>query len=1007
MNIRTDAYHPHFITGKKVLLFFCLSLWLSISAVAKAVIYDMHHGLSSNTIRSIAKDGRGLMWIGTHNGLNIFDGNIFSKMPGVLSSLTIIKIQYDPQEDGLWAMTNQGLYFINTRAIKATKINFAGQPNQDWNNLTGVTISVCTSGSFKLLVAYKTGVIAGVNAHNKLEYIAQLPKGADKIEQLQQIDHEKFLVVALNLHLVQKNNTGNYSLKSLRVPRPVMAVAKEGDALLLAYKNGQVNSLPLQDLNENTIQQLPYFSATPDQFYSKQAAIYGGILYANGNDYSFYKYNFQDGKSEKISDKYQDAFEGRSCNELFIDERNIIWLATNKGLLKIEDRNPLFDRLFHNASNRVSTRQILESKNGDLYIGSYVGLLHYSRQKNSWQHCPLPEDWDQVTLAPYAMMTDNSGNYIYLGYNGSELIKYNIAAKSFERIHYSKRMHGESLQEIYAMERGNNSIIWLGCTNGLASYDPVANLLTFHKKDKYDIGPNQVRCIKKSKTNGQLIYIGTTSGLLVLDIDKGIVARINSETRPALTNNDILCINQDKDGYLWVGTNGGGLNVIDPELKEVNYIRNKEGLSNDIVYSMLAQDEHTLWLGTYNGLDRYRKDLKTFINFFEEDGLSSNEFNHNSSLRLRDGSMLFGSINGISIFNPKNIGPAQEFDLFISGMSKWDDRERMLKLNLSEISNKQTVIKRPGDLLLELHLACTDYSNPLGNTYSYRIPLFSDEWISLENKHSINLGGMPYGNYRIEIAALNAQGTPASNILELNVKVLQPFYKTWWFFFLLLVAVSGMLYTIYRFQYHSLKKEHKLRVRIASNLHDDVGSLLTRITMFSDNLRYGKNSETKRNQKLEKIAILSRNATQSMSDVLWSIDSRNDFAGNLLDRMREHAEDMLLPLQIDINFVVADTDMKQHINTHDRRDLYLIFKEAIHNIAKHSQADQVTIDYTMQSNQFYIKIENNGNNTGQTDHHTSTGQGLSNMKMRAKKIGAHVEVTQTGALFSIIIQKGN
>jgi nitrate/nitrite-specific signal transduction histidine kinase len=304
--------------------------------------------------------------------------------------------------------------------------------------------------------------------------------------------------------------------------------------------------------------------------------------------------------------------------------------------------------------------------------------------------------------------------------------------------------------------------------------------------------------------------------------------------------------------------------------------------------------------------------------------------------------------------------------------------------------------------LYELHFACSDYSDPLRNSYSYRIKELEDNWISLEDRHTLNVGGIPYGSYTLEVKAINSRGASSENILLFHIVVTQPFYKTWWFFALILTGIAIIFYAAYLLKYQSFKNILYLRMKIASNLHDEVGSLLTRITMFSDNLRYSKNNEEQRNTKLEKIAALSRDAVTSMSDVLWAIDSRNDFAGNLLDRMREHTEEMLFPLGIDVNFVLSGTDLKQPISSDMRGEIYLIFKEAINNIAKHSEATKVDILYQVNDKSFLLNITNNGAKEDISE--LSTGQGLSNMKMRAAKTGAKIQVKKEGETFSVEIK---
>ncbi len=191
-------------------------------------------------------------------------------------------------------------------------------------------------------------------------------------------------------------------------------------------------------------------------------------------------------------------------------------------------------------------------------------------------------------------------------------------------------------------------------------------------------------------------------------------------------------------------------------------------------------------------------------------------------------------------------------------------------------------------------------------------------------------------------------------------------------------------------------------MKIASNLHDEVGSLLTRITMFSDNLRYSRNTEEQRNAKLEKNSGAEPRCHCFDERCIMGYRFPQRFCRNLLDRMREHAEEMLFPLGIDVNFVLSGTDLKQPITSDTRGEIYLIFKEAVHNIAKHSEATKVDITYQINDRNFLLRITNN--KASGTINGQSTGQGLSNMKMRAAKIGANIEVRIKDDLFIVEIR---
>ena len=989
---------------RRICLLILLSvLLLPVYTAAKATLYDGKDGLSSNQINCITKDKRGMMWIGTQNGLNIYDGYTFSKIDGPLSSLNINELVVTPSGKELWVGTSQGLYLVNLSTFATTRCTLGDGKDAKWTQGNASGLCLSPSGT-QLYLSFAGGHIVQAGGKN-MKRIGRLQDTFAYVPHIVNRDAGNLLlnndgrIYTLDL----ATGKGRY-IEEFAKLGPYTSMSASGDTLSL---NGYWSGISLFNLKTLKPFNPDYFQKMDNRsrFYSRSNQLFNGSLYMSDNNYSFSIYNFLTGSYTSVSGKYPGLFEGKVYQNMFLDERNILWIATNKGLLKIEERPELFERTLYNLPERVSTRKMIEDNSGDLYIASYSGLYHYSKAQQQWflyNHKSLEKNTPpELNIAyPNGLLEDNSGTYIYAG--SEKLVGFNKRKKTYEDLGYTETGK-EKVRGIVNIERDRSGQIWLACENGLASYDPKKNVLQLHKGDAFDIGENYARFIYADKDQ-DVIYVGTTSGLFIVDIHKGITQHLSMESNPALTNNNIMFIDKDQDNNLWLGTNGGGINIVSADRKHVRYIFKQNGLNSEIVYSIIREDKNTVWIGTFNGLARYqfRQDLFTF--FFEEDGLSSNEFNHSSYLKARDGKMYFGSINGMIAFYPQRIGASKPFTIFVSGTSRWNEKSQSVYLSRKEISLDDVILKNPSDLLLEFHFGCTDYSEPLRNTFTYRIEHLSYNWISMEDKHTLNLGGLPYGEYTIEVRATNAQGTPSANVLRFKVKVVQPFYKTLWFYLLLLLCIGGVFYAIYLLQYQSLKNLQHLRLRISSNLHDDVGSLLTRITMFSENLRYGRNSEEQRNAKLDKIALLSRAAVASMSDVLWTIDSRNDFAGNLLDRMREHAEEMLFPLGIEVNFVISGTDLKRYIASNIRRDIYLLFKEAINNIARHSKADRADIIYRINVKGFYLKISNNGV-PASSGSEISTGQGLSNIKMRAKKTGASVNISSQDGLFIIEIQK--
>ncbi len=211
---------------------------------------------------------------------------------------------------------------------------------------------------------------------------------------------------------------------------------------------------------------------------------------------------------------------------------------------------------------------------------------------------------------------------------------------------------------------------------------------------------------------------------------------------------------------------------------EENTIHTEEGRTEqrDRVQHFATRQKHALDPVLSTALTVTGKTCSRSATFFEEDGLSSNEFNQNSFLKNKCGRENgFRQYQRDHFFTPQQFSAAEPFTIFASGISQWDEKTQSLRLARNKIDANNTIIKKPSDLLLEPHFGCTDYSDPLRNSYSYRIRELSDNWVSLEDRHTLNLGGIPYGYYTIEVKAINSRGVSSVNMLTFHVKVVQPF----------------------------------------------------------------------------------------------------------------------------------------------------------------------------------------------------------------------------------------
>jgi signal transduction histidine kinase len=209
---------------------------------------------------------------------------------------------------------------------------------------------------------------------------------------------------------------------------------------------------------------------------------------------------------------------------------------------------------------------------------------------------------------------------------------------------------------------------------------------------------------------------------------------------------------------------------------------------------------------------------------------------------------------------------------------------------------------------------------------------------------------------------------------------------TWWFIALVVVMIAGIIYLFYRnYKIMKMVDIERMRVRIASDLHDDVGASLTEIALQSDFLQ-ATNIDSEAKQSLTQIGKQCRHVVTSLDDIVWSIDARNDTLGDLTDRMQDYIINVLEPKNFKVSYDFDDLKMENKLPVSVKENLYLIFKEAVNNIAKYSNGDEVKVSMTSGNGSYYFEVYDNGT-TGKGLK--KTGHGLRNMEMRAQRIGGN------------------
>jgi len=268
-------------------------------------------------------------------------------------------------------------------------------------------------------------------------------------------------------------------------------------------------------------------------------------------------------------------------------------------------------------------------------------------------------------------------------------------------------------------------------------------------------------------------------------------------------------------------------------------------------------------------------------------------------------------------------------------------------------------------------------------------------------KNSATYTNLNPGEYIFRVRGANSDGVWNENGASVKLTIAPPFWMTWWFRGLGLAAAAGLLALLHHYRVQRLLEIDRLRVRIASDLHDDLGSTLNAIAMKTEMMQAGIAPE-ENSQQLTQIGRMCHEMIKALRDVVWSIDARNDRVKDLLDHMREFAESTLAERNIEVQFITAEIDMEKHLPFNFRQNLYLVFKEALNNILKYAEASQVRVEMSNGSKVFQLKIYDNGKGLDETSR--QNGNGLRNMKLRAENIGAQLEYENNGG-FAVLLKR--
>jgi hypothetical protein len=350
-------------------------------------------------------------------------------------------------------------------------------------------------------------------------------------------------------------------------------------------------------------------------------------------------------------------------------------------------------------------------------------------------------------------------------------------------------------------------------------------------------------------------------------------------------------------------------------------------------------------------------------------------------MKARNGELFFGTYNGLMRFLPRNLRDNPYIpQVAITEFSKFN---RQVQLD-SSISHLQRIVLDYDDKVFSFEFAGFNFFRPEKNGYAYMMQGFDSGWVYCGIKNEATYTNLDPGEYVFRVKASNNDDVWNEAGASLQVIILPPYWQTWWFRLLAILAMTAAIYGVYRYRLAKLLEVERLRLRIASDLHDDIGSNLSSIALSSRLMLRDTSLSSHVRSQLDRIANTARRTADSMRDVVWMINPENDELDNMVLRMKDIAANLLQ--DIPYTFSAPRDGLSNSIGLEVKTNIFLVYKESLNNIVKHSCATAVDIEVLKSNGSIVITIRDNG--VGFNTRTPTTGNGLKNFQRRVDAVNA-------------------
>ena len=779
----------------------------------------IEQGLSNNSVRCIYQDHNNFMWFGTYDGLSRYDGYEFKVFRSKLNDSNSLPHNYiyainEDQQNNLWVGTGQGIGIYNSltgnwrpafyiplhrHTMQKISINITYLQKDEVGNMF---IGTNGLGLIKQQKDKKAGLqIALAGNDENISY---------NVEGLKIDSKKRVWIFIQGIGLCLYNYDLNKIIPVTKEVTAASSIETDNNNLWIGTDNGLYEyNIASGKIIKHYLQ--GYGSLTSNKvatlFLDKNHNLWVGTEGGGLNIFNTLTKKF----SYLLPGQEKNSLSSESVAAVYEDAENRKWIGTLKGGVDILDPGKnRFTTITHNPLNPNSlinnfVSSFYEDEKGRLWIGTDGGGFSiWDRNKNIFRNYRNnPNDASSLSSDLVSGIKEDHEKNIWISTFGAGLNKFDEAKGTFDR-YLCIDSTGTPANHISILYEDKEFNLWAtafgGCLylfnrkrNQFQPFDPKLTNLTAFTEDS-----------QKNLWAGDCYY-----SLILID-------KKNKNHRFFKIGKPVRCIFEDTKDNFWIGTEGGGLILFNRKSgKIIKRYSQADGLCNNSVLNILEDKKGNLWLSTFNGLSKFNIETKTFKNYYQSDGLQSNQFLFNAALKLHSGELAFGGIKGFTLFSPdslrlRNYIPKVIFtELKVNNQPVSAENTQLVKTE----NNRITKLKIPYDqAVLFFQFAALEYTAPEKISYAYYLQGWDKGWNYSGNLRSANYTHLSEGTYTFRVKSTNSDGTWSANETNIQIIILPPWYRTWWAYLLYAIIISSAIYLFMVYKIKQTRLKYKIKL---------------------------------------------------------------------------------------------------------------------------------------------------------------------------------------------------